>query len=110
MNRRVSPEMDTKEVILALASIERGGFNPGAASCLAQLVAIYGADGLKAIKELDALGFYGTQVWMIYKDVFKEDLQRFFEALQTHGARDAVTQRVLDDQYFAKEWTAGAGG
>lgn len=115
---RLSPEMDTKEVILALVRCEsanrdveaEGTFNPGAAACLSKVVALHGADGVQAIKTLDRLGFYGTQIWLLYSVVFDQDDQRFFEALQTHGARDAVTQRVLDDPRFARLWARYVGG
>jgi hypothetical protein len=53
--------------------------NPGATSVMTQLVK-YGlvidgySGGIMDIMHLDAKGIYGSQIWVLYKDVCKESL------------------------------------
>lgn len=64
--------------------------NPGALTVVMQLLGPQGAQidpdawlgGLGAVLALDTLGLYGPKIWMLYKDVCKEDLVKMCAVLR----------------------------
>lgn len=60
-----------------------GEGNPGATSVLAQLLEI--PHGWLAMLDLDEHGVYGSNIWVLYKDVYGEDITKFHEAIKEHS-------------------------
>lgn len=83
-NTRIRLDMTTLDVVTVLSE-----GNPGALSvimqCLQQGEAIDPAAGLgplAALLNLDALGIYGPSIWVLYKDVCREDVTKFLGVLR----------------------------
>ncbi len=78
-NPRIKLDMNNRQLLLAM-----GGGNTGALTVLARLLK-YGAlidpqaafGGLGVIMSLDTDDIYEHRIWMLYKDVCKEDLVAF---------------------------------
>lgn len=64
------------------AAIKMNDGNPGALTVIVQFMKM-GAEidpdsalgGITPILDLDTLGIYGPRIWMLYKDVCKEDVR-----------------------------------
>ena len=61
--------------------------NPGAVSVLAQMIKYGGfiepkSTGFMPILLLDSLGIYGSQIWVLYKDVCKESILNLLSILR----------------------------
>jgi len=83
MNTRITLEMTAKDVLIAM-----GGGNPGAlAVCMDIMkeeaeIDPQGLGGLGAILTMDTLGVYEHRIWMLYKDVCGENLEKMFGVLR----------------------------
>jgi len=90
--------------------LEMSEGNPGAASVLMQILdkgekidpqGMFG--GLGAILDLDTHGIYGPRIWMLFKDVCKQDLVSMLAVLradqlgQLAGCTDAAIDHAIDN-------------
>lgn len=82
-------------VVDAIAAMSDG--NPGAISVLAQVFhgESGGVTGFFRILRLDSLGIYGPRIWMLFKDVCREELGVMLKVLDAFGRGD-ISQAALD--------------
>jgi hypothetical protein len=102
---KIKLEMSMMDILMVMSD-----GNPGAATVLMQLLKdgskidpqdIFG--GLGTIMALDTHGIYGPRIWMLYKDVCKEDLTSLIAVLradqlgQLAGCNDAAIDHAIDN-------------
>lgn len=59
--------------------------NPGAVTVMMEMIKKLGeVDGYMTILMLDDQHIYGPQIWMNYKDVYGQDLDKFIEATRSY--------------------------
>lgn len=73
--------------------------NPGALRVLIQLVdkteemdTAEGYEPFDSIHRLDLLGIYGSSIWILYKDICKEDIVKMIKLL--HATKDEKISRL----------------
>jgi len=100
MARITSLNMTGTDILIAMAD-----GNPGAITACMTLMedaervdpdSVLGA--MSPIFALDTLGIYGSRIWMLYKDVCKQDTARVLALLRAHqlGQIAGVTSRALN--------------
>ena len=98
MYNRLDINKDTiKDGILKIAD-----GNPGAMSVLLQLTKL--RDGWMAVQEFDRLRLYGPMVWLCYKDLLGNDINRLLELILNGKLSEEITSRRLEDERFCKTW------
>lgn len=85
----LSPDMSVMD---ALVTMSKG--NPGAATVLAELIK---SDewGFIDVFHLDDAGLYGSNIWIAYKDICGQDIDRL---------RTAIRDRTIGDQVRASKY------
>ena len=86
--------------------VKMSGGNPGAATCMIEMIKQGGkidpqsfAGGLGAILSLDTLKIYEHRIWMLYKDVCKQNMETMLAVLRGHQLgflRDIQIQHAID--------------
>lgn len=74
---KISVEMDTMDVLYIMSE-----GNPGALTCIMQMMQIDPMAGMMNLLLLDNLEVYGAKIYMIWNDSCKRDLKKFNETLQ----------------------------
>jgi hypothetical protein len=88
----VSRLRDDLSLLEAIEAMAEG--NPGAASVLTELFERKGMGALDSFKALDALGLYGSDIWVAYKDVCAQKIDGLIAVLNMQPAalKDRVAQ------------------
>lgn len=76
--------------------------NPGCIRVLGQIVRMVNGDA--RIAKLHDLGYRGPLIWLIYKDLLGEDLNKMGELLDNNQLGDEIERRIQEDEHFAKGW------
>lgn len=78
----MNPRIELKDTLMDVFMKMSDG-NPGALTVMAELYQrvpeidpMSALGGLGAIMDLDTLGIYGPRIWMLYKDVCSEDIEK----------------------------------
>lgn len=79
--------------------------NPGAVNVLAQLIKKEDGLGFVQCCKLDDYGIYGSRIWMCYKDLCGQDIDKLYGLLKNNGLEDALVDKRNQDDMFDKEWT-----
>jgi len=89
----------------ALTKMAEG--NPGAAHVLSNLT-IRGwgqmEGGLMQVCKLDNYGIYGWRIWMCYKDMCEQDIDKLYELLKNNQLEEAIKKKCSEDETFNKQW------
>jgi hypothetical protein len=101
---RLSLGMNGQQVVIAMA-----GGNPGALNVCVRILKEGGVidpddafGGLGTILALDALGIHEERIWLLYKDVCRQDLAKMIAVLrarqlgQLAGATEAAINHAMD--------------
>ena len=78
--------------------------NPGAATVLAQLVNKEDGLGFVQCCKLDDYEIYGSKIWMCYKDLCGQDIDKLYDLLRNNKLQDAIRDKCNQDEMFGKEW------
>ena len=78
------------------------GGNPGCIRVVAQITA--GENGKARATKLYDLGYRGPFIWLIYKDLLGEDLDKLGELLDNNQLADEIERRIEEDENFARQW------
>lgn len=102
MNTRITLEMTTKDVLIAMA-----GGNPGALTVCMNImeegarIDPQGLGGFGAILTMDTLGIYEHRIWMLYKDVCGENLEKMLGVLRANQlgfVSAAILNKAIDNR------------
>ena len=72
---------------------------------LAQLAGKEEGLGFVHCLKLDDYGIYGSRIWMCYKDLCGEDIDKLYDLLKNNKLQDAIRDKRNQDDMFDKEWT-----
>jgi hypothetical protein len=73
--------------------VELASGNPGAITVI-KLLLIRGIDGCKCINTLQTLNIKGPMIWMLYKDVCRQNLDKVISILSAY-TNGKLTKEVL---------------
>ena len=73
---RITLEMSLIDAVVALAE-----GNPGALTVLKKVLDTDPLEGFFKLLNFDSFGVYGSKIWMLYKDVCGEDLNKVLSLL-----------------------------
>lgn len=101
---RIHLHMTGMEVIKALAEKEVGaGFNPGAATVLIEIIKEAKGIDPDAVLEwaapclaLDSLRIYGSDIWLLYKDICGQSIEKMMAVLRAVQLGLARREEVLN--------------
>jgi len=85
MNTRITLQMTNLDILIAM-----GGGNPGALTVCTDImkegarIDPQGLGGFGAILTMDTLGIYEHRIWMLYKDVCGENLEKMLGVLRAN--------------------------
>ena len=99
MNNRVNLQ---DSVMDAIVKMSEG--NPGAVIVLAKLSQMEEGMGLIHCLKLDDYGWYGPRIWMCYKDLCGEDIDKLYDLLRNNNLENAIRDKCKDDEKFKGEW------
>ena len=54
--------------------------------------------------KLEELGYRRSLIWLIYKDLLGNDLEKMGTLLDNNQLGDEVERRIQDDENFARQW------
>lgn len=98
MYNRLDINKDTvKDGILKIAE-----GNPGALTVLTQLIKL--RDGWMSVGEFDRLRLYGPMIWLCYKDLLGNDINKLLELLLSGKLAEEINIRRLEDERFRTSW------
>ena len=78
--------------------------NPGAARVLGDLASKENGLGFVHCCKLDAYGIYGSRIWMCYKDLCGEDIEKLYSLLQKNELKAAIKMKCDENDLFRMEW------
>ncbi|MCK4964095.1 MAG: hypothetical protein KAS54_03360 [Dehalococcoidia bacterium] len=87
----------SKELVLRIC-----GGNPGCIRVITQLLA--GPNGESRVDKLEELRYRRSLIWLIYKDLLGNDLERMGTLLDNNQLGDEVERRIQNDENFARQW------
>lgn len=87
----------SKELVLRIC---RG--NPGCIRVIMELLAT--PNGASRVSKLEDLGYRRSLIWLIYKDLLGNDLERMGTLLDNNHLADEIERRIHEDEEFAKQW------
>lgn len=76
--------------------------NPGGMTVVMRLAATRNGDS--RVSKLDELGHRGPFLWLIYKDLLGQDLDRMGDLLDNNQLEDEIERRIQENGPFAREW------
>jgi hypothetical protein len=89
MSTAIKIEDSIQEIIKKMSEMSSGGYNPGATTVLINIIEQGNfidhdswAGGLNAILLMDSWDIRGEKIWMLYKDVCKQDLVKMLAVLK----------------------------
>lgn len=77
--------------------------NPGAVTVLIAL-AKQDPFGVVQCFKLDDMKIYGPRIWMLYKNVFRGDIQALYFTLSHNRLKKVIARKKCIDLRFAGEW------
>jgi hypothetical protein len=101
MFNRITGNETLKEIIVIL-----GDGNPGAIKVLAEYIKRHPEACVLGILTLDHKEIYGPRIWMLWKDVCKEDSDVFDSCLNDvhNKLQERIDKKIKDSPMFGKEW------
>ena len=61
-------------------------------------------NGASRVSKLEDLGYRRSLIWLIYKDLLGNDLERMGTLLDNNHLADEIERRIHEDEEFAKQW------
>lgn len=89
-------------IVDAIVKMSEG--NPGAVRVLAELTKMEDGLGFIHYLKMDDYGIYGSRIWMCYKDLCGEDMDKLYGLLRNNKLQDAIKDKCNQDEMFRKEW------
>lgn len=105
MENRIKGNMNFIDMLYAMSE-----GNPGATSVLTQLLSHKTqnwAGGLGLVLNLDSYGVYGSDIWVLYKDICGEDIDLVCTVLRTFQFGTFSREEIAE---ILKENASGRGG
>lgn len=78
------------------------GGNPGCIRVVVELLST--PNGAARVSKLEELGYKRSRIWLIYKDLLGNDLERMGALLDSDQLAEEIERRIQEDEDFAKEW------
>jgi len=78
--------------------------NPGAVRVSMELITKEEGLGFIHYLKLDDYGVYGCRIWMCYKDLCGENIDKLYDLLRNNKLQDAIREKCRDNEMFQKKW------
>ena len=75
--RRICIDMSVKDMLITMCD-----GNPGALTCMMQLIQHDPETGVRDILLFDSMGIHGSQIYMVWNDCCGRDIGKFKETIQ----------------------------
>ena len=76
-NNRITSNMSMKDVLITMCD-----GNPGALTCMMQLIQNDPLTGLLDIMLFDSMGIYGSKIYMVWNDCCARNMEKFKETIK----------------------------
>ena len=78
--------------------------NPGATYVSMQIIQQEEGSGFIHYLKLDNYGIYGPRIWMCYKDLCGEDIDKLYSLLRNNKLQEAIKEKCQANEIFSMEW------
>lgn len=76
-NTRITADMSMKDMLITMCE-----GNPGALTCMMQMIQTDPMTGIQDILLFDSMGIYGSKIYMVWNDCCGRDMGKFKETIQ----------------------------
>ena len=76
-NTRITANMSIQDMLITMCE-----GNPGALSCMMEMIQTDPVNGFMDILLFDSLGIYGSKIYMVWNDCCGRDMEKFKETLK----------------------------